>query len=152
MKITNSEFVKDHFVLLNFLSLLLLLQVRRREPNQVRRREPAARPRTAEDVRRRSLPQPPSQSRAVLGQVTSRRSNTPPHSPSPRKPTPRAGQLAAPRYRIHCLLLLLDFLRWIKQTSHLATVPTYMHPQVHRIHRYLYWAIHSMFICLLFCL
>ncbi|KAJ7379521.1 hypothetical protein OS493_015312 [Desmophyllum pertusum] len=79
------------------LDVPIVTAVRRREPNQVRRREPAARPRTAEDVRRRSLPQPPSQSRAVLGQVTSRRSNTPPHSPSPRKPTPRAGQLAAPR-------------------------------------------------------
>ncbi|XP_078369123.1 uncharacterized protein LOC144653080 [Oculina patagonica] len=76
--------------------------VRRREPNHVRRREPAARPRTAEDieVRRRSLPQTPTQSRgAPPGQVTAvKRSNTPPHSPSPRKPvTPRAGQLAAPR-------------------------------------------------------
>lgn len=79
------------------LILLLPIQVRRREPNQVRRREPAARPRTAEDVevRRRSLPQTPTQSRGGAGM----RSSTPPHSPSPRKPvTPRGGQLAAPRY------------------------------------------------------
>lgn len=81
-------------------------QVRRREPNQVRRREPSARSRVAEDVevRRRSLPQTPTHTRPVPGQVTAiRRPNTPPHSPSPRKPvTPRAGQLAAPRYQKMC--------------------------------------------------
>lgn len=87
--------------------LLFLLQVRRREPNQVRRREPGARPRTAEDVevRRRSLPQAPTQSRGAPGQgAVNRRPNTPPHTLSPRKPvTPRAGQLAAPRCEIQCL-------------------------------------------------
>ena len=81
-------------------------QVRRREPNLVRRREPSARSRVAEDVevRRRSLPQTPTHTRPVPGQVTAiRRPNTPPHSPSPRKPvTPRAGQLAAPRYQKMC--------------------------------------------------
>ncbi|XP_027045798.1 serine/arginine repetitive matrix protein 1-like [Pocillopora damicornis] len=79
----------------------IVTAVRRREPNQVRRREPSARSRVAEDVevRRRSLPQTPTHTRPVPGQVTAiRRPNTPPHSPSPRKPvTPRAGQLAAPR-------------------------------------------------------
>lgn len=77
--------------------------MRRREPNQVRRREPGARPRTAEDVeiRRRSLPQAPTQSRGAPGQVSaSRRPNTPPHTPSPRKPVTPRGQLAAPRYEI----------------------------------------------------
>ena len=85
------------------MSLLFLLQVRRREPNQVRRREPGARPRTAEDVevRRRSLPQAPTQSRGTPSQVTaSRRPNTPPHTPSPRKQVTPRGQLAAARYEI----------------------------------------------------
>lgn len=78
----------------------IVTAVRRREPNQVRRREPGARPRTAEDieVRRRSLPQAPTQSRGSLGQVSaSRRPNTPPHTPSPRKQVTPRGQLAAPR-------------------------------------------------------
>jgi len=78
----------------------IVTAVRRREPNQVRRREPGARPRTAEDVevRRRSLPQAPTQSRGAPGQVSaSRRPNTPPHTPSPRKPVTPRGQLAAPR-------------------------------------------------------
>lgn len=86
------------------LCLLVSCQVRRREPNQVRRREPA-RPRTAEDteVRRRSLPQAPTYSRGYTSPAV-RQSNTPPHSPSPRKPvTPRTGQLAAPRYGAQCV-------------------------------------------------
>lgn len=69
------------------------LNMRRREPNQVRRREPA--PSKTEDdidVRRRSLPQAPTHNKGFSNSSLVGR-----QSPVPRKPTPRTGQLAAPR-------------------------------------------------------
>ena len=99
--ISHGWWISPLSVPLLFSSSLILLKVRRREPNQVRRREPGARPRTAEDVevRRRSLPPAPTQSRGTAGQVSAnRRPNTPPHTPSPRKQVTPRGQLAAPRY------------------------------------------------------
>ncbi|XP_068702227.1 SLAIN motif-containing protein 2-like isoform X2 [Montipora capricornis] len=71
----------------------IVTAVRRREPNQVRRREPA--PSKTEDdidVRRRSLPQAPTHNKGFSNSSLVGR-----QSPVPRKPTPRTGQLAAPR-------------------------------------------------------